>query len=51
MDAWSSLVGDEVRLIIEAEAVRGGKKSDAESEPEPDSTATPPVEPDDANPK
>lgn len=49
MDAWSSLVGDEVRLIIEAEALRGGKKSDSEPEPEPDSKPTPPAEPDDAD--
>ena len=49
MDAWSSLVGDEVRLIIEAEAVRGEKKTD--SEPEPGSAPTPPTEPDDANSK
>lgn len=53
MDAWSSLVGDEVRLIIEAEAVRGGKKSESqpESEPEPVGTPSPDPEPDDANSK
>ncbi len=51
MDAWSSLVGDEVRLIIEAEAVRGGKKPDSESAPEPDSTPAPPTETDDATSK
>jgi polyisoprenoid-binding protein YceI len=46
MDAWSSLVGDEVRLIIEAEAAPGGKQADAE--PEPGSMPTPSTEPDDA---
>ena len=51
MDAWSSLVGDEVSLIIEAEAVRGGKKPDSESAPEPDSTPLPPTDTDDATSK
>jgi polyisoprenoid-binding protein YceI len=36
--AWKSVVGDEVRLIIEAEAVRGG-----------DETSEPPTEPADAD--
>ena len=31
MDAWKNLVGDEVRLIIEAEAVRGRGDHDDDS--------------------
>ena len=50
MDAWSSLIGDEVRLIIEAEAVRGGKPAESKPEPEPapDNAPPPSTEPDDA---
>lgn len=46
MGAWSSFIGDEVRLIIEAEAIRGKQKSDSASEPD----ATP-AEPEDADSK
>ncbi|MDG2525459.1 YceI family protein [Stenotrophomonas sp. HITSZ_GD] len=43
IDAWKSVIGDEVQLRIEAEAVRQGKADDdtATPPPSPDTTATP----------
>lgn len=61
--AWKSVVGDEVRLIIEAEAVRGGEsdredpdredptRKDSESSEPADETSEPPTEPADADKK
>jgi polyisoprenoid-binding protein YceI len=51
MDAWSSLVGDEVRLIIEAEAVRSGKQAETGSGAEAEDPPTPPSELEDAGSK
>jgi polyisoprenoid-binding protein YceI len=45
MDAWPTVIGDEVELRIEAEAVRGGLDDNAPQPQAPQPQATPPDQP------